>query len=143
MRFLLDTCTISELVKPAPDPGVLKWFSQQDELALYLATVSLGELKRGIEKLAAGKRKTFLQNWLTENVIQRFGDRVLPLGSDVCLRWGEMQAQLEKQGKPMPAIDGMIAATALHHQLTVVTRNTKDVKASGVGLFNPWLAQIE
>jgi predicted nucleic acid-binding protein len=62
VRFLLDTCAISELVKPAPDPGVLKWFSQQDELALYLATVSLGELKRGIEKLAAGKRKTFLQN---------------------------------------------------------------------------------
>ncbi len=140
MRFLLDTCAISELVRPAPDPGVLKWFAQQDELALYLATVSLGELKRGIEKLAAGKRKTFLQKWLTENVIKRFDDRILPLGADVCLHWGEMQAQLEKQGKPMPAIDGLIAATALQHQLTIVTRNVKDMAVNGVDLFNPWVA---
>ena len=133
MRFLLDTCAISELVKPAPDSGVVNWFAQQDELTLYLATVSLGELKRGIEKLTPGKRKTFLQKWLTENVIQRFGDRVLPLGAEVCLRWGEMQAQLDKRGEPMPAIDGLIAATALQHRLTVVTRNTKDLEASGGG----------
>jgi predicted nucleic acid-binding protein len=63
------------------------------------------------------------------------------LGSDVCLRWGEMQAQLEKQGKPMPAIDGLIAATALHHQLTVVTRNTRDMGAGGAALFDPWITQ--
>ena len=141
MRFLLDTCAISELVRPAPDPGVLKWFAQQDELTLYLATVSLGELKRGIEKLTTSKRKAFLQKWLTENVIKRFGDRILPLGADVCLCWGEMQAQLEKQGKPMPAIDELIAATALQHQLTIVTRNTRDMGGSGVALFNPWIAK--
>jgi toxin FitB len=140
VRFLLDTCAISELVKPSPDAGVVDWFAQQDELALHLATVTLGELKRGIEKLAAGKRKTFLQKWLTENVIQRFGDRVLPLDAHVCLRWGEMQAQLEARGKPIPVIDGLIAATALHHQLTIVTRNTQDMEASGTSLFNPWLA---
>lgn len=140
MRFLLDTCAISELARPEPDPGVLKWFAQQDELALYLATVSLGELKRGIEKLTAGKRKTFLQKWLTENVIKRLGGRILPLSADVCLHWGEMQAQLEKHGKHMPAIDGLIAATALQHQLTIVTRNVKDVAVSGVNLFNPWVA---
>jgi toxin FitB len=141
VRYLLDTCAISELIKPAPDPGVLKWFSQQDELSLYLSTLSFGELKRGIEKLAAGKRKTFLQKWLTGNVIQRFGNRVLSLDAEVCLRWGEMQARLEKQGKPMPAIDGLIAATALQHQLTVVTRNTRDMEACGVELFSPWVAQ--
>ncbi len=140
MRFLLDTCAISELVKPAPDPGVLEWFAQQDELALYVSALSLGELKRGIEKLTAGKRKTFLQKWLTENVTLRFGDRVLSLDAAVCLRWGEMQARLEKQGKPMPAMDGLIAATALQQQLTVVTRNTRDMDARGVALFNPWVA---
>ena len=140
MSFLLDTCAISEWVKPAPDPGVLEWFAQQDELSLYLSALSLGELKRGIEKLAAGKRKPFLQKWLTVNVIQRFGNRVLPPDADVCLRWGEMQAQLEKLGKPMPAIDGLIAATALRHQLTVVTRNIRDMASSGVVLFNPWVA---
>ena len=141
MRFLLDTCAISELIKPAPDPGVLEWFAQQDELSLYLSALSLGELKRGIEKLSAGKRKTFLQKWLAENVIQRFGDRVLSLDAGVCLRWGEMQARLEKQGKPMSAMDGLIAATALQHQLTIVTRNSKDMEASGVAPLNPWVAR--
>jgi predicted nucleic acid-binding protein len=140
VRYLLDTCTISELVRPAPDTGVLEWFAQQDELSLYLSTLSLGELKRGIEKLTTGKRKAFLQRWLTEKVIQRFADRILPLDTAVCLRWGELQAQLEKQGAPTPAIDGLIAATALHHQLTVVTRNTRDMEACGAGLLNPWLS---
>ncbi len=138
MRFLLDTCAVSELVKPAPVAGVLEWFAQQDELSLCLSPLSLGELKRGIEKLAAGKRKTFLQKWLTENVILRFGDRVLPVTAEIGERWGELQAKLEKKGKPMPVIDGLIAATALHHRLTVVTRNIKDMEASGVTLFNPW-----
>lgn len=138
MRYLLDTCAVSELVKPAPDAGVLEWFAQQAELSLCLSPLSLGELKRGIEKLATGKRKTFLQKWLAANVIERFGDRVLPVTAEIGLRWGELQAQLEKKGKPMPAIDGLIAATALHHQLTVVTRNIKDMEASGATLFNPW-----
>lgn len=138
MRFLLDTCAVSELVKPAPAAGVLEWFAQQDELSLCLSPLSLGELKRGIEKLAAGKRKTFLQKWLTENVILRFGDRVLPVTAEIGERWGELQAKLEKKGKPMPVIDGLIAATAIHHRLTVVTRNIKDMEASGVTLFNPW-----
>ena len=141
MRFLLDTCAISEFAKPAPNPAVLKWLAEQDESALYLAAVSLGELRRGIVKLEDGKRKKFLQHWLTENVSRRFGDRILPLSLDVCVRWGEMQAQLEKQGQPMPVIDGLIAATALQHQLTIVTRNTKDMEASGAGLFNPWSTQ--
>ena len=141
MRFLLDTCAISEFAKPAPNPAVLKWLAEQDESALYLATVSLGELRRGIVKLEDGKRKKFLQHWLTENVSRRFGDRILPLSLDVCVRWGEMHAQLEKQGQPMPVIDGLIAATALQHQLTIVTRNTKDMEASGAGLFNPWSTQ--
>ena len=138
MRFLLDTCAVSELVKPAPAAGVLEWFAQQDELSLCLSPLSLGELKRGIEKLAAGKRKTFLQKWLTENVILRFGDRVLPVTAEIGERWGELQAKLEKKGKPMPVIDGLIAATAIHHRLTVVTRNIKHMEASGVTLFNPW-----
>jgi toxin FitB len=140
VRFLLDTCAISELTKPAPDPGVLRWFAEQDERSLFLSALSLGELKRGIDNLATGKRKQFLQKWLAKNVIQRFGDRVLPLGEDVCLRWGEMQAKLEKQGRPVPAVDSLIAATALCHQLTIVTRNTKDMAACGAALLDPWAA---
>lgn len=138
MKFLLDTCAISELTKPTPNPGVVKWFAEQDELALHLATPSVGELKRGVEKLDDGKRKSFLQNWLAESVIERFGTRMLPASTGICLLWGEMQARLDRQGKPMPSVDGLIAATALHHQLTVVTRNTRDMEASGVTLFDPW-----
>lgn len=140
MKFLLDTCALSELVRPAPDTGVLEWFSRQEELSLTLSALSLGELKRGIEKLAAGKRKMFLQKWLARNVIERFGDRVLPVTTEVCERWGELQAQMERKGKPMPSIDGLIAATALHHRLTIVTRNVKDMEACGVALINPWTA---
>ncbi len=140
MKFLLDTCALSELVRPVPDTGVLEWFARQDELSLALSPLSLGELKRGIEKLASGKRKVFLQKWLAENVRQRFGDRVLPVTAEVGERWGELQAQLERKGKPMPVIDSLIAATALHYRLTVVTRNIRDMEASGVPLLNPWMA---
>lgn len=140
MKFLLDTCVLSELVRPAPDAGVLQWFAGQDELSLALSPLSLGELKRGIEKLATGKRKAFLQKWLAENVRQRFDDRVLPVSAEVGERWGELQAQLERKGKPMPVIDSLIAATALHHRLTIVTRNVRDMEAGGVALINPWTA---
>ncbi len=140
MKFLLDTCVISEFTKPDPHPAVAAWLAQQDELTLHLAAISIGELKRGVERLADGKRKRFLQNWLLESVIKRFGERVLPLNLDVFVRWGEMQAEVEKQGKPLPAIDGLIAATALHYRLTVVTRNVRDMEASGVAFLNPWRA---
>lgn len=138
MKFLLDTCAIAELTKPDPHPAVVQWFVEQEEPTLYLAAVSVGELKRGVVRLDDGKRKSYLRNWLAESVIKRFDERVLPANVDVCLRWGEMQAELEKQGKPMPTVDGLIAATALHHQLTIVTRNTRNMEASGATLINPW-----
>ena len=138
MKFLLDTCLISEFAKPDPHPAVMAWLAQQDEFTLHLAAISAGELKRGVERLADGKRKRFLQNWLLESVIKRFGERVLPLSLDVFLRWGEMQAEVEKNVKPVSAIDGLIAATALHYRLTVVTRNVRDMEASGVSVLNPW-----
>lgn len=140
MKYLLDTCALSEFVKPAPNRAVLQWITQQDEMGLYVSTLSLGELKRGIEKLDAGKRKTFLQNWLGKNVMARFAERLLPLDADICKRWGTLQAQLEKQGRPIPIVDGLIAATALQHQLTIVTRNTRDMEASGAASFDPWAA---
>ena len=139
MRFLLDTCALSELTKPAPNASVAQWFAQQDELALYVPSLALGELKRGIERLDDGQRKRYLQNWLATHVVRRFADRVLPLSAEVALRWGALQAGLESQGKPLATIDGLIAATALHHNLTVVTRNTRDMEASGATLLNPWV----
>ena len=138
MKFLLDTCALSELVKPHPNPGVVNWFSQQDELTLYLAAVSVGELNRGITRLAAGKRKSFLQKWLTDSVVKRFTERILPLDTDAFVRWGELQARLDAQGAPMPAFDSLIAAIALQHRLIIVTRNIKDMQGSGAEVVNPW-----
>lgn len=138
MKFLLDTCALSELVKPAPNSGVVKWYSQQDELSLYLPAVSVGELNRGITKLANGKRKSFLQKWLAEIVVKRFADRILPLDTETFVRWGELQARLDVQGAPMLAFDGLIAAVALQHRLTIVTRNIKDMQSSGADVVNPW-----
>lgn len=137
--FLLDTCALSELIKPRPNEGVLQWFGQQDELSLYVSSLTLGELGRGIERLDEGKRKRFLQKWLIDSVLQRFGDRVLAITPEVSLRWGLAQAQLEKSGMPMPVMDSLIAATALQYQLTVVTRNVRDMEACGASLLNPWV----
>lgn len=141
MKFLLDTCAISELIKPAPHPGVLDWFAECDEFSLALSAVSIGELKRGMEKLEEGKRKSFLRSWLEENVVLRFGQRILPADEAVFLQWGALQARLESAGTPMPAFDALIAATALQYGLTVVTRNVRDMQPSGVALVNPWEGQ--
>jgi len=136
--YLLDTCVVSEYAKPQPDASVANWLKTQDENSLYLSALTLGESKKGVEKLADGARKTRLRVDMIQGLLSRFEGRILPVDVEVCLRWGEMQAQLEKQGTPMPAIDGLIVATALHHQLTIVTRNTRDMEACGVALLNPW-----
>ena len=138
MSFLLDTCVISELAKSNVEAKVRDWAMSNNEQDLYISALTMGELQKGALRLPDGAKKTDLLNWLHRDLIQRFDRRVLNFDGAVALRWGEMQAQLEKQGRPMPVIDGMIAATALHHQLTVVTRNTRDMEASGVSLINPW-----
>lgn len=137
--FLLDTCVLSEMTKPSPSPNVLNWLAAQNEMELYLCTITLGELKRGIEKLDAGKFQAYLKDWLEQRVIDRFAARTITLDAEVALRWGLLQAQTAKAGKPMPVIDSLIAATALTHELTLVTRNTKDMDAGEVSLLNPWL----
>ena len=138
MSFLLDTCVVSELAKTSVDATVRAWADSNSELEFYISALTLGELQKGALRLPEGKKKSELLLWLHHDLINRFGSRVLPLDQQVALRWGEMQAQLEKQGKPMPSVDSLIAATALHHQLTVVTRNTRDMETCGVALYNPW-----
>jgi predicted nucleic acid-binding protein len=138
MSFLLDICVVSELAKPAGDQRVKLWASSVKEFDFYISALTLGELQKGAARLANSKKKTRLLTWLHEDLVQRFTGRVLAVDEAVAVRWGNMQAQLEKQGKPIPAIDGLIAATALQHRLTVVTRNTRDMDPSGVALFNPW-----
>jgi predicted nucleic acid-binding protein len=138
MRFLLDTCLISELVARRPDPGVVQWIDDIGEEKIYLSAITIGEIKKEIEKLPDSRRKEELREWLEDHLLVRFRDRVLPIDTDVMLVWGELTANLEKQGKKMPAIDSLIAAVALHGNLSLVTRNEDDFKHIGVPMTNPW-----
>ena len=138
MRFLLDTCVISELVARKPDPGVVQWVDNVDEEKLFLSTITIGEIKKGIEKLAASDRRSALAEWLEDELLVRFKDKILPLDTAVMLVWGKLAADLEKQGKRMPAIDSLLAATALQGRLHLVTRNEDDFAHCGVAVINPW-----
>lgn len=138
MSLLLDTCVISEMIKLKPAIVVTDWFEKQKSESLFISALTLGELQKGIAKLEHGDRKTFLQKCIQDDVINAFEGRILDVNGKIALLWGDLVAKTEKIGRCMPYIDSLIAATALSHDLTFVTRNTKDVEASGVKLFNPW-----
>jgi len=138
VSYLLDTCVISELVARQPDPAVVQWVDGEDENRLFLSVITIGEIQRGIERLPASARQSALRHWLDDELVIRFDGRVLPITSAVMLLWGQMTADLERQGWPMPAMDSLIAATCLHHGMALVTRNEDDFVHSGVTLVNPW-----
>jgi len=138
MTFLLDTCVISELVANRPNPAVVRWVDNVDEDRLFLSAITIGEIKRGIEKLDDSRRKRILQEWLEADLLIRFQNKILPLDTEVMLVWGQLVAALEKQGRRMPAIDSLIAATCLQRRLDLVTRNEGDFAYSGVIVVNPW-----
>jgi predicted nucleic acid-binding protein len=138
--FLLDTNCISEVVSIKPDPRVLEWLDATDERTLYLSALTLGEIRKGIMPLAVGKRRTQLEAWLEIDLRNRFAGRILPVDEAVADQWGLLAAEMKLKGRPMPAIDAMIAATAIHHDLTVVSRNVGDFKNTEASLLNPWEA---
>jgi len=138
VSYLLDTCAVSELVKKSPSESVVDWFRVQSEDQLLLSVITLGELQKGISKLPGSRRKTELRAWLDRDLQQRFRGRILPVDAAVALTWGRIQGAAEAEGRKMPVLDSLIAATALAHGLTVVTRNDTDVEASGVEIVDPW-----
>ena len=138
MKYLLDTCVILELVRSQPAPVVVEWFRQQSEYDLYLSVLTFGEIEKGIEKAASLDQKKKLALWVEHDLKQRFENRIIPIDLAVATEWGRVQGSCEKKGQPMPAIDGLIAVSALVYQCIVVTRNTEDMCQSGVGLLNPW-----
>jgi predicted nucleic acid-binding protein len=140
MSLLLDTCVLSEMVKPQRNEKVVSWLAAQRPEALYVSALTLGEMQKGIDKLPPSVRKTFLETYLQTDILEGFKGRILDVDSDVALAWGTLVAKSEQAGQRMPSVDCLIAATALRHQLTVVTRNTRDMAASGVTLFDPWQA---
>jgi predicted nucleic acid-binding protein len=136
--FLLDTCVVSELVKPAPDENVRRWIEETEESLLFLSVLTLGEIRSGIERLRSGRRRGRLESWLQADLRARFQDRILPIDQGVADRWGAISAAAAARGKPVPVVDGLLAATALHYNLVLVTRNTADVAGTGVSTLNPW-----
>lgn len=138
MNYLIDTCCISELVSKKPSSNVLNWFEEHDEFNMFLSVITLGELRKGIEKLPESKKKRALNAWINEDLLSRFKNRILNISQAEVNRWGEVLAEAENVGNPIPAIDALIASTALVHNLSVVTRNTKDMEPTGVELINPW-----
>jgi predicted nucleic acid-binding protein len=137
MRYLLDTCVISEIFKDSPHPGVDTWFQKTHEMDMHLSVLSLGELEKGIHKLSDGRKKASLAVWV-DDLAEQFQERTLPINEAVAVMWGRLQAEAEKKGRPLPAIDGLLAATAKVHELTLVTRNDSDMEAAGIPIFNPW-----
>ncbi len=138
MRYLLDTNVISELIAKHPDERVIQWLDHLDPASIYLSVITIGELRKGIEKLSDSSRKEELQNWLTDELLIRFRDRILVLDLDVMLVWGELVGRLERIGRPLGAIDSLIAALALTHSCFLVTRNETDFEDTGLSVANPW-----
>jgi predicted nucleic acid-binding protein len=136
--FLLDTNVISELVKPRPEANVTAWIESTDESLLYLSVVTLGEIRRWIAVLPQSRRRAILEAWLDKDLRARFEDRILDIDREVADRWGLLTAAARNSGIVLPVIDGVLAATALEHNLTLVTRDPGQIPSVGVAVFNPW-----
>ena len=137
MNYLLDTCVISEFVKPTPHSALLEWLAVIPSDTLFLSVITIGEIRKGVIKLADSKKKIQLTLWVN-TLIAEYDDRILPIDLAVSERWGILQGKAEKAGTPMPSLDGLIAATASVYNLTIVTRNEQDFLPSHLSLINPW-----
>ena len=137
--FLLDTNVISELMKRRSNRRVAEWVDATPEELLHLSVITIGEIRKGIDLLDDGDpRRAALQSWLDRDLRVRFAGRLLAFDDGVAERWGQVEALAKKQRLTLPTIDAQLAATALHHGLTFVTRNTADIRPTGVPVFNPW-----
>lgn len=138
MKYLLDTCVISELVAKQVNPKVVEFVDSLDSDDVYLSVITIGEIANGIEKLPKSKRKQELHTWLTEDLLVRFDEKIVPLDTNVLLEWGFLVARLESKGEILPAMDSLIAATVLTHKFALVTRNVGDFNGANIEIINPW-----
>lgn len=136
--YLLDTCLFSELTKKIPSEKVTQWLLARDEMLFYVSAMTFGEIKKGVEKVTDTARKKKLERWVGEFLIPRFWNRMIAIDGRVANDWGQLVAKSEKKGRILPTVDSLIAATAITHDLSIVTRNTKDFEGLGIELVNPW-----
>jgi toxin FitB len=139
VSYLLDTNVISEWVRPRPDPGIVRWLDEVDEDRTYLSVITLGELRKGVDRLADGRRRERLDRWLAGELPDRFSGRLLPVDAAIADEWGRLLARAEKAGRPADGVDALIGATAKVHGLQVVTRNTAHFRQAGIGVISPWV----
>jgi len=138
MNYLLDTNVVSELIAREPNQKVVGWIDSLEPETVYLSVITIGELRKGVEKLAPSRRKAQLTHWLTSDLLLRFTNEIVNITTDVVLVWGELTGRLERDGKPMPAIDSLIAASVVEGKFTLVTRNEDDFQHAGIPVINPW-----
>ena len=138
MSYLLDTNIVSEWVKPRPEPKVVNWLADIDEDRVFLSVVTLAELRHGVERLSASRRRTRLDEWLRHDLPARFEGRVLPMDETIAAAWGVIVARREAKGRPIGVMDAWIAATAETHELTLVTRNAADFRDAVSAVLDPW-----
>ncbi len=137
MRTLVDTCVLSEAQRTQGSNRVRDHLMSLDDQDFFLSVITIGEVVKGIGKLDAGSRRSELETWI-RNIEDHHADRILPIDLRVARIWGDLTAEAQRNGQTIPAADGLIAATALRHDLLVMTRNTPHFEAAGVRLFNPW-----
>jgi predicted nucleic acid-binding protein len=135
LSYLIDTNVLSELRRREADARVVAWIEARPRQSLYLSVLSLGEIRKGIESVADAAFRQTLADWLEVDLPKYFVGRLLGVNERIADRWGRVQAAAERT---LPVIDGLLAATALEHDLTLVTRNTRDFEGVGVRLVNPW-----
>jgi predicted nucleic acid-binding protein len=140
--YLVDTNCISEATKPHPNSGVASWLHETDDSLLHLSVLTLGEIRKGIVGIEQGRKRARLETWLEFELRRRFQGQILPVTEAVADRWGALTTQARLRGTHLPAIDGLLAATAIEHNLTIATRNTKDFEAALVPTFTPWTSTI-
>lgn len=138
MNYLLDTNVISELISKQPDKKVVEMLDRLDPNTIYLSVITIGEIRKGVEKLPSSKRREAVKEWLETDLLLRFQGRTLEITTEVMLIWGDLAARLENEGRPVTAMDSLIAATALHTNCCLVTRNEHDFQHTGVTMINPW-----
>jgi len=140
MRYLLDTNVVSEYSRDTPPHiSVKEWMNRQDEDTLFLSVLTFGEIRKGTALLPAGRKRTQLERWVDLDLRARFAARLLPITAEITELWGTMAAESQQKGIALAIIDGLIAATAKHHGLTIVTRNARDFQMWGIPVINPWI----